>query len=221
MSVPEPALPPEPADLPAVDLAVFRRTVGHFATGVTVATTRVGTFDHAMTASAFTSVSLEPVLVLVCVDREARFRDAVIESGSWAVSILSVGGRRAADWFALKGRPLVGQLDRYPHHRGITGAALLDGSLAWLECRTQRRPRRRRPRHRPRRGARRGRGRPGRRPAGLPPQPLRRPRAEAARRGVCSLCGLPGSVGLLPPRSGSGCTPSPARASRTAPRCSA
>ena len=137
MSVPEPALPPEPVDQPTVDPAVFRRTVGHFATGVTVATTRVGTFDHAMTASAFTSVSLEPVLVLVCVDREARFRDAVIESGSWAVSILSDGGRRAADWFALKGRPLVGQLDRYPHHRGITGAALLDGSLAWLECRTR------------------------------------------------------------------------------------
>ena len=137
MSVPAPVPPSRPADLPSADEASFRRAVGHFATGVTVVTTQVGSFDHAMTASAFTSVSLEPPLVLVCVDKEARFRDAVLESGTWGVSVLSVSGRRAADWLATKGRPLVGQLDRYPHHRGVTGAALLDGSLAWLECRTQ------------------------------------------------------------------------------------
>jgi flavin reductase len=136
MSVPAPVPAPLPAD-PEVDRDAFRRAVGHFASGVTVVTTRLGTFDHAMTASAFTSVSVEPVLVLVCVDKEARFRDAVVESGTWAVSILSEAQRRAADWFATKGRPLVGQLDRYPHHRGLTGAALLDGSLAWLECRTR------------------------------------------------------------------------------------
>ena len=136
MSLPAPTPPPVPAD-PEVDPADFRRAVGEFASGVTVVTTQLGTFDHAMTASAFTSVSLEPLLVLVCVDKEARFRDAVLESGSWAASILSVDGRRAADWFATKGRPLVGQLDRFPHHRGLTGAALLDGALAWLECRTR------------------------------------------------------------------------------------
>jgi flavin reductase (DIM6/NTAB) family NADH-FMN oxidoreductase RutF len=120
-----------------VDTDAFRRAIGHFATGVTVVTTEVDGVDHAMTASAFSSVSLEPVLVLVCVDKEARFRDAVLESGVWGVSILSAAGRRAADWFATKGRPLVGQLDRVPHHRGrMTGSALLDGSIAWFECRT-------------------------------------------------------------------------------------
>jgi flavin reductase (DIM6/NTAB) family NADH-FMN oxidoreductase RutF len=120
-----------------VDTDAFRRAIGHFATGVTVVTTEVDGVDHAMTASAFSSVSLEPVLVLVCVDKEARFRDAVLESGVWGVSILSTAGRRAAEWFATKGRPLVGQLDRFPHHRGrMTGSALLDGSIAWLECRT-------------------------------------------------------------------------------------
>lgn len=120
-----------------VDTDAFRRAIGHFVTGVTVVTTEVDGVDHAMTASAFTSVSLEPVLVLVCVDKEARFRDAVTESGLWGVSVLATSGRRAAEWFATKGRPLVGQLDRFPHHRGrLTGAALLDGSIAWLECRT-------------------------------------------------------------------------------------
>ena len=122
---------------PAVDQDSFRRAVGQFASGVTVCTTRVGSLDHAMTASAFTSVSIDPLLVLVCVDKEARFRDAVLEAGTWAVSILAVDGRRAADWFATKGRPLVGQLDRFPHHRGLTGAPLLDGALAWVECRTE------------------------------------------------------------------------------------
>lgn len=128
--------PPEPD----VDVATFRRVVGHFASGVTVVTTVAGPLgrrtDHAMTASAFTSLSLEPLLVLVCVDTEARFRDAVLESGTWGVSILGLAHRRAAEWFAMKGRPLIGQLDLYPHHRGSTGAALLDGAVAWLECRT-------------------------------------------------------------------------------------
>jgi flavin reductase (DIM6/NTAB) family NADH-FMN oxidoreductase RutF len=102
-----------------------------------VVTTRLHGLDHAMTASAFTSVSLEPVSVLVCVDTEARFRDAVLESQLWGVSVLSTAGRRAADWFATKGRPLIGQLDRFPHHRGpATGVALLDDAIAWLECRT-------------------------------------------------------------------------------------
>lgn len=150
MSVPAPVPSPGPStpDGPGgadaveavaaeVDADAFRRAVGQFASGVTVCTTRVGALDHAMTASAFTSVSLEPLLVLVCVDKEARFRDAVVEAGTWAVSILSADGRRAADWFATKGRPLVGQLDRYPHHRGVTGAPLLDGALAWVECRTE------------------------------------------------------------------------------------
>lgn len=130
-----PGSPPAVPD-PPVDPEDFRRAVSHFGSGVTVVTTQVGTFDHAMTASSFCSVSLDPPMVLVCVDREARFHDAVLESGFWAVSILSTDGRPAADWLAHKGRPLVGQLDRHPHHRAVTGAALIDGSLAYLECTT-------------------------------------------------------------------------------------
>lgn len=125
--------PGEPG--PAVDPFEFRRVVGHFPTGVTVVTTAVDGVDHAMTATAFTSVSLEPPLVLVCVDKDARFRDAVLDSGRWAVTFLSTEGRRAAEWLATRGRPLVGQLDRYPHRRGsATGAALLEPALGWLEC---------------------------------------------------------------------------------------
>lgn len=110
---------------------------GRFATGVAVVSTVHEGLDHAMTVNTFTSVSLDPLLVLVCVETEARFHDAVMVSGQWAVSILDASARAAADWLASRGRPLHGQLDRVPHGRGpVTGAAVLDDALGWLECRT-------------------------------------------------------------------------------------
>jgi flavin reductase len=126
----------EQAESP-VDVAVFRRAVGRFATGVCVVSTVTNGHDHAMTANAFTSVSLDPLLVLVCVEEDARFHDAVLESGTWGVSVLDETGRGIAEWLATPGRPLVGQLEPVPHHRGpVTGSALVDASLATLECRT-------------------------------------------------------------------------------------
>ena len=119
-------------DEPSSD--VYRLAVGRLATGVTIVSSRLGGIDHAMTANALASVSLEPLLVLVCVEREARFHDAIVESGVWGVSILPSTGRATADWLATRGRPLHGQLDRVPTHRGGTGVALLDESLATLEC---------------------------------------------------------------------------------------
>jgi flavin reductase (DIM6/NTAB) family NADH-FMN oxidoreductase RutF len=119
-----------------VDQTVFRGALSRFASGVTVVTTVVDGVDHAMTASAFTSVSLEPPQVLVCSQRTSRFHEAVLESGIWAVSILSDRGRAASAWFANRGRALEGQFDDVPHHRGALGVPLLDASLAWLECRT-------------------------------------------------------------------------------------
>jgi flavin reductase (DIM6/NTAB) family NADH-FMN oxidoreductase RutF len=121
-----------------VDQAEFRRAVGRFATGVCVVTSRDGGLDHAMTVSSFSSVSLEPLLVMICVEVEARFHDAVLEAGYWGVSILDASARPIADWLASRGRPLHGQLDRAPHHRGpVTGVALLDAAAATLECRTR------------------------------------------------------------------------------------
>lgn len=120
-----------------VDEGVFRRAMGRFVTGVTIVATADRGHDHAMTANAFTSVSLDPLLVLVCVEQEARFHEAIEAAGVWSVSVLDDSARGVADWLATRGRPLHGQLDRVPHHRGPhTGIALLDQSLATLECRT-------------------------------------------------------------------------------------
>lgn len=113
----------------------YRLAMGRLVTGVTVVTTRLGGLDHAMTANAVSSVSLEPLLVLVCVEREARFHDAIIEAGVWGLSILPGAARATADWLATRGRPLHGQLDRAAHHAGArTGVPLLDDALATLEC---------------------------------------------------------------------------------------
>jgi flavin reductase (DIM6/NTAB) family NADH-FMN oxidoreductase RutF len=123
------------ADPPDID--TFRRAMGRFVTGVTMLTTRTRDIDHGMTASALTSVSLEPLLLLVCVEREGRFHDAVLEAGFWGVSVMSGRHRAGADWLATRGRPLHGQLDLLAHHHGpVTGVALLNEALSTFECQT-------------------------------------------------------------------------------------
>ena len=125
------------APMDELHVARFRRAAARFVTGITVVSTRVGATDHAMTANAFTSVSLDPVLVLVCVEQEARFHDAIEAAGVWGVSILDESARAVSQWLATRGRPLHGQLDRVPHHHGeVTGVPLVDQSLATFECRT-------------------------------------------------------------------------------------
>ena len=117
-----------------MDHASFRRAAGQFASGIVVVTTRGG---HAMTVSAFTSVSLDPPLVLCCAEKIARFHDAVLAEGTWAVSVVAEDNEKTARWLATRGRPLDGQLDGVAHHPGlVTGAPVLDDALAVLECRT-------------------------------------------------------------------------------------
>jgi flavin reductase (DIM6/NTAB) family NADH-FMN oxidoreductase RutF len=117
-----------------VDQGAFRRAAGQFASGIVVVTTATG---HAMTVSAFASVSLDPPLVLFCAEKVARFHDAVLEAGSWAVSVLAEDDEKTARWLATRGRPLDGQLDVLAHHPGpATAAPVLDGALAVLECQT-------------------------------------------------------------------------------------
>ena len=120
-----------------LDAAVFRQAMGRIAHGVSVLTTVSAGHDHAMTADTVTSVSLDPLLVLCCVETEARFHDAVVDGGVWGVSVLAYDQRPASEWFATRGRPLHGQLDRTAFSRGAhTGVALLDGALTHLEVRT-------------------------------------------------------------------------------------
>ncbi|GAA2209952.1 flavin reductase family protein [Nonomuraea monospora] len=118
------------------DPGTYRKVVGRFATGVAIVTTRLDDVDHAMTINSFTSVSLDPLLVLFCAEKVARFHDAVMAAGVWGVSILPASMEDASRFFAHRGRPLNGQLVRWPHHRGGSGVALFDGAIATVECAT-------------------------------------------------------------------------------------
>jgi len=120
-----------------LDVLDYRRVVGRFATGVTVITAVLDGEHHAMTCNSFTSVSLEPVLVLFCAEKVARFHDVVLSSGTWAVSVLAQGQEDVSRRFAVRGRPLEDQFDGVPSLVGpLTGAVVLEGALASLECRT-------------------------------------------------------------------------------------
>jgi flavin reductase (DIM6/NTAB) family NADH-FMN oxidoreductase RutF len=120
-----------------VDLAAFRRAAGQFPSGIVVVCTSLNGSPHAMTVSAFTSVSLEPLLVLFCAEKIARFHDTVLEAGAWTVSVLDENSEKTARWLASRGRPLEGQLDTIGHRPGaVTGMPILDVALSALECRT-------------------------------------------------------------------------------------
>lgn len=115
----------------------FREVAGRFATGIVVVSASLDGVDHAMTVNAFTSVSLDPLLVMFCSEKVARFHGAVLAAGSWAVSVLAEDAERTSRWLATRGRPLQGQLADHPHHPGPrTGAPVLDNAIASMECRT-------------------------------------------------------------------------------------
>jgi len=115
----------------------LRLTFREFLSGITVVSAAAGGRLHAMTANAFCSVSLDPPQVLVCVAHSARFHTAITTAGCWAVSILAADQAAVAARFATSGRDLAGQFDGIGHVVGEhTGGALLNGALAWLECRT-------------------------------------------------------------------------------------
>lgn len=124
-----------PPVLDSVTPTELRGVLGRFATGVTVITVG-GDEPHAMTANAFSSVSLEPPSVLCSVGHGAVMHGALAAAGRFAVNILGSEQEPMARHFADKRRTLgLAQFDDIPWEPGAhTKAPLLAGSLAWLEC---------------------------------------------------------------------------------------
>lgn len=112
-----------------VDPGEFRRTMGLFATGVTVITAREGERIHGMTANAVTSVSLEPLQVLVCVANRARMRELLPRAGRFAINVL--GEHQHALSLHFSGKPST--LEQVPFAE-IDGVPALPESLATLIC---------------------------------------------------------------------------------------
>jgi flavin reductase len=124
----------EPGLAPVQDGTALRQVMGQFATGITVVSVG-GAEPHGMTANAFTSVSLDPPLVLLCVQRTANLHEAIRQSGSFAVSILAAHQEREARIFATHRRPRTGEFAAVDVACGpYSGAPVFCGALAWLEC---------------------------------------------------------------------------------------
>lgn len=118
----------------SLDQATFRSALGHFPSGVCITTTVDGSGrPWGFTASAFSSLSLEPPLILVCLDQKADSHEAFFNAGSFAVSILATHQRALAIRFATKGAQ---KFDGVTTNVGTeTGLPLIPESAVHLECR--------------------------------------------------------------------------------------
>lgn len=117
----------------------FRTVMSRFATGVTVVTTLIDGEPHGMTASAVSSLSLDPLLVLVCIERDTSMCQLTVAAGFFALSILASDQQELSDRFADPDRPPgEEQFAGVPFTPATTGAPILDATLAWVDCRVWR-----------------------------------------------------------------------------------
>jgi flavin reductase (DIM6/NTAB) family NADH-FMN oxidoreductase RutF len=118
--------------LPALEPRQFRRVCSRFASGVTIINVvDSASVPHGMTASSFTSVSLDPPLILVCVGSGAKFIEAVNSSEHFGVNVLGESQRALSERFAGSGYD---RFDGVTWSPGVTGVPLFPGVLATMEC---------------------------------------------------------------------------------------
>jgi flavin reductase (DIM6/NTAB) family NADH-FMN oxidoreductase RutF len=116
----------------AIEKQLFRKVCGKFASGITIVTVLDSTgAPHGMTANSFTSVSMNPPLVLVCVDHRARILEHFHFAYHFAINILGAGQRPLSDRFAGSGYDRFEGIGWNP---GETGVPLLPDVLASIEC---------------------------------------------------------------------------------------
>jgi len=124
----------------AFDPADFRAVLGRFVTGVTVVTVRDRQGPHGVTVNSFTSLSLDPPMILVCLRRTGRSAATLRRSAHFGVSILGAEQEDLGRFFARADRPSgAGAFDDVPHRAGIDGVPLIQGAAAQLECRVRQR----------------------------------------------------------------------------------
>jgi flavin reductase len=127
----------DPHTASAADVNAFRKAMGSFPTGVTVVT--VASADgtmHGVTVNSFSSVSLDPMLVLVCLSQASRAAGLIGRAGAFGVNVLSAGQRDVSRWFADRYRPAgPAMFHGVPLEPGVTGCPILAGAAASFDCR--------------------------------------------------------------------------------------
>lgn len=115
----------------AVAPQAFKDTLKLFASGITIVTATLDRARFGMTCTSFASVSLEPPLVIVCLERDSYTLAAVSGASCFAVSILGAEQEEVARSFA---RPGDKPFDEFPNHPAPNGAPLIEGAIGWLAC---------------------------------------------------------------------------------------
>lgn len=119
----------------AIDAALFKNTLAQWASGVTVVTVKHNGIYHGMTASSFSSVSLTPPLILVCVAKKAHTHNTLLEAGAFAVNILGASQSDLGKRFAGLLPDITDRFAGIDYTVGETGSPLLTGVLASMDCR--------------------------------------------------------------------------------------
>jgi flavin reductase (DIM6/NTAB) family NADH-FMN oxidoreductase RutF len=117
---------------PTVDPVRYRDVIGSFPTGVAIVTAHGADGPAGLTTNAVSSLSLEPVLLLVCFDNASRTLPVVRQAGRFAVNVLRTGQQELAQVFASK-RVATEKFEAVTH-TVAHGVPVLDGALAWLAC---------------------------------------------------------------------------------------
>lgn len=112
----------------------FRGALGSWAAGVSVVTTNQNGQLYGITVSSFSSLSMDPLLVLVCIANSNKLANMVKETKKFAVSILAEGQDEISGWFSKSGREPVRSFDAFDTFTAETGCPIISGSIAHLDC---------------------------------------------------------------------------------------
>ena len=119
----------------AIEKGFFRLVMGQFATGVTIAATATEAGLSGLTVNSFTSVSLNPPLVLICIDLNSQTLPFLRASGHFAVSFLTIEQEALSRCFAISSAEHYDRFCQAPYHVAATGSPVLDGALAFVDAR--------------------------------------------------------------------------------------
>jgi len=118
----------------AVDPEELRTTMRYWTTGVTIVSAQLGDVRHGMTVNSFTSLSLDPPLVLVSLERATRTHRLVMQAGHFGVSILGDDQQEISDRFAGRMTEHLDRFEDLPVYSLVSEAPLLEAGLAGLDC---------------------------------------------------------------------------------------
>lgn len=117
-----------------LDSGRFREVMGLFATGVTVLTIPPAEDPHGITVNSFTSVSLDPPLVLVCLDHDSTAHERLSGQEGYCVNVLATDQRHLGEYFAGMTDGETSPFEVEPTHTAVTGAPVFSESLGYLDC---------------------------------------------------------------------------------------